>query len=132
MVFFLNNTPSSNPLEGTPAQRFFGRTPKVNIAGSHNAPVSPQARLDMLKRRQERQEKALSAKGKTTHINYKKGDKVRIFNSYQGVWNIKGEIIEEIPGEDGQARSFLIKDEEDNEIWRNSKFIKLRQDPPQE
>ena len=131
MVFFLNNTPSSNPLEGTPAQRFFGRTPKVQMPGSQNAPVSPQDRLEMLRKKQERQEKAM-AKAKTTHTNFKINDPVRVFNSYEGQWNIKGTITQEIPSEDGQARSFLIQDEEGNELWRNSKFIKLRHDPPKQ
>ena len=54
------------------------------------------------------------------------GDKVRVFNSYNNMWDITGEIIQEIPSEDGISRSFLIKDEEDTEIWRNAKFIKLR------
>ena len=33
---------------------------------------------------------------------------------------------QEIPSEDGISRSFLIRDEDDTAIWRNSKFIKIR------
>ena len=62
----------------------------------------------------------------TSKIDLKLGDKNRIFNSYNNMWDTTGEIIQEIPSEDGISRSFLIKDEDGNEIWRNTRYIKLR------
>ena len=79
----------------------------------------------MIKARQDRQTKVVLAK-QTSKVDFKIGDKVRIYNSYSNLWDITGETIHEIPSEDGISRSFLIKDEVDTEIWRNSKFIKLR------
>ena len=79
----------------------------------------------MIKARQDRQTKVLLSK-QTSKLDFKIGDKVRIYNSFNNLWDITGEIIQEIPSEDGISRSFLIKDEDDTEIWRNSKFIKLR------
>ena len=79
----------------------------------------------MIKARQDRQTKVLLSK-QTSKPDFKIGNKVRIYNSYSNLWDITGEIIQEIPSEDGLSRSFLIKDEDDTEIWRNSKFIKLR------
>ena len=125
MVFFLNNTPSSNPIEGSPSQQNLGRTPKIPILGSQNLPIRKEDRAKMLKARQDRQTKVLMAK-QTSKVHFKPGDKVRVFNSYNNMWDITGEIIQEIPSEDGISRSFLINDKEDTEIWRNAKFIKLR------
>ena len=79
----------------------------------------------MIKARQDRQTKVLLAK-QTSKVDFKIGDKVRIYNSYSNLWDITGEKIQEIPSEDGISRSYIIKDEEDTKIWRNSKFIKLR------
>ena len=110
MIFFLYNTPASNPIEGTRSQRYLGRTPKIPIHGSQNLPLTKEDRDKMIKARPD----------------FKIGDKVGIYNSYNNLWDITGEIILEIPSEDGISRSFLIRDEDDTEIWRNSKFIKLR------
>ena len=79
----------------------------------------------MIKARQDRQTKVLLSK-KTSNPNFKIGDKVRIYNSHSHLPDTIGEIIQEIPSEDGISRSFLVRDEDDVEIWRNSKFIKLR------
>ena len=79
----------------------------------------------MIKARQDRQTKVLLSK-QTSKPDFKIGNKVRIYNSYSNLWDMTGEIIQEIPSEDGISRSFLIRDEDDTEIWRNSKFIKLR------
>ena len=79
----------------------------------------------MIKARQDRQTNVLLAK-QASKVDFKLGDKVRIYNSYSNLWDITREITQEIPSEDGISRSFLIKDEDDTKIWRNSKFIKLR------
>ena len=125
MLFFLNNTPASKPIEGTPSQRYLGHTPKIPIPGSQNLPIAKEDREKILKARQDRQTKVLLSK-QTSKTDFKIGDKVRIYNSYNNLWDITGEIIQEIRSEDGISRSFLIKDEDDTEIWINSKFIKMR------
>ena len=125
MIFFLNNTPSSNPIEGSPSQRYLGRTPKIPIPGSQNLPITKEDREQMMKKRQDRQTKTLMAK-QTSKIDLKIGDQVRVYNSYDNMWDITGQIIQEIPSEDGISRSFLIKDEDGTEIWRNARYIKLR------
>ena len=79
----------------------------------------------MIKARQDRQTKVLLSK-QTSKPDFKIGNKVRIYNSYTNLWDITGEIIQEIPSEDGISRTFLIRDEDNTEILRNSKFIKLR------
>ena len=79
----------------------------------------------MLKIRQDRQTKVILSK-QTSKTDFKIGNKVGIYNSYNNLWDITGEIIQDIPSEDGISRSFLIKDEDDTEILRNSKFIKMR------
>ena len=79
----------------------------------------------MIKARQDRQTKVLLSKP-TSKPDFKIGDKIRIYNSYNNLWDITGEIIQEIPSEDGINRSISIRDEDDTEIWRNSKFIKIR------
>ena len=79
----------------------------------------------MIKTRQDRQTKVLLAK-QTSKVDFKLGDKVRIYNSYSNLWDNTGEIIQEIPCKDGISKSFLIKDKDDTEIWRNSKFIDVR------
>ena len=125
MIFFLNYTPASNPKEGTPSQRYMGRTPKIPIPGSQNLPTTKEDKEKIIKARQDRQTKVPLSK-QTSQMDLKIGDKVRIYNSYNNLRDITGEIIQEIPSEDGISISFLIKDEDDTEIWRNSKFIKLR------
>ena len=125
MIFFLNNTPASNPIEGTPSQRYLGCTPKTPIPGSQNLPITKEDREKMIKARQDRQTKVLLSK-QTSKTDFKIGNKVRIYNSYNNLWDITGEIIQEILSEYGISRSFLIEDEDDTKIWRNSKFIKLR------
>ena len=125
MVFFLNNTPSSNPMKGYPSQRYLGPTPKLPILRSQNLPITKEDRAKMLKTRQDGQTKILMAK-QTSKVDFKLGDKVRVFNSYYNMWDITGKIIQEIPSKDGISQSFLIKDEESTEIWRNAKFIMLR------
>ena len=117
MIFFLNNTPSSNPIEGSPSQRYLGRTPKIPIPGSQNLPITKEDREKMLKKRQDRQTKILMAK-QTSKIDFKIGDQVRVYNSYDNMWDITGQIVQEIPSEDGISRSFLIKDEDGTEIWK--------------
>ena len=125
MIFLLNNTSSSNPIEGSPSQRYLGLTPKIPIPGLHNLPITKEDREKIIKTRQDRQTKVLLAK-QTSKVDFKLGNKVSIYNFYSNLWDNTGEIIQEIPSEDGISRSFLIKDEDDTEIWRNSKFIKLR------
>ena len=125
MIFFLNNTPASNPIEGTPSQQYLGCTPKLPIPGSQNLPITKEDREKMIKARKDRQTKVYLSK-QTSKPDFKLGNNVRIYNSYSNLWDITGEIIQEIPSEDGVSRSFLIKDEDDTEILRNSKFIKLR------
>ena len=44
IIFFLNNTPASTPIEGTPSQRYLGRTPKIPIPGSQNLPLTKEDR----------------------------------------------------------------------------------------
>ena len=57
----------------------------------------------MTKARQDRQNKVLLSK-LTSKPDFKKGDKVRIYNSYNNLWDITGEKIQEIPSEDGISR----------------------------
>ena len=87
------------------------------IPGSQNLPLTKEDRNKMIKARQDRQTKVLLSK-KTSNPNFKVGNKVRIYNSYSQLWDITGEIIQEIPAEDGISRSFLVRDEDNNEIWR--------------
>ena len=77
MIFFLNNIPSSNPIEGSPSQRYLGCTPKIPIQGSQNLPITNEDREKMIKARQDRQTKVLLAK-QTSKVDFKHGDKVGI------------------------------------------------------
>ena len=79
----------------------------------------------MMKLRQDRQTKILTAKH-NSNIDFKLGNKVRLYNSYTSIWDIAGETIQEIPSEDGISGSFLIQDEDGIEIWGNAKYINLR------
>ena len=75
----------------------------------------------MIKTRQDRQTKVLLAK-QTSKVDFKLGNKVRIYDSYSNLWDNTGEIIQEIPSEDGISRSFLIRDEDDTEIKPTKTF----------
>ena len=96
MIFFLNNTPAPNQIEGSPSPRYLGRTPKIKIPGSQNLPLTKEDRNKMIKARQDRQTKVLLSK-QTSKPDFKIGNKVRIFNSYSNLWDITGETIQEIP-----------------------------------
>ena len=54
MIFFLNNTPASNPIEGTPSQQYLGLTTKIPIPGSQNLPLTKEDRNKMIEARQDR------------------------------------------------------------------------------
>ena len=65
--------------------------------------------------------------GKTgIKIYLKIGNKVRVYNSYNKMLDITGQIVQEIPSENGISRSFLIRDKDGIEVWRPAKFIKIR------
>ena len=51
MIFDLNNTPRSNPIEGSPSQRYLGRTPKIPIPGSQNLPITKEDREKIMKKK---------------------------------------------------------------------------------
>ena len=45
----------------------------------------------------------------TSKIDFKIGFKVRIFNSYENMWDVTGQIVLEIPSKDGINKSLPHK-----------------------
>ena len=88
MIVFVNNTPASNPIEGPLSKRYLGFTPKIPIPGSQNLPIIKEDREKMIKTRQDRQTKVLLAK-QTSKVDFKLGDKVRVYNSNSNLWEKK-------------------------------------------
>ena len=76
MVFFLNKLPASNPHEGSSAQRFLGNTPRIGLSGTSNNPISKELRDKMIKKREDRQNKALLKLGRNSADKFRIGDKV--------------------------------------------------------
>ena len=76
-----------------------------------------------------RQNKALLKLGGESFDKFRLGEKVRVFDSYKGNWSIKGEILEEVAGEDGDVQSYVILKDDGTEIWHNKRYLRLRVGP---
>ena len=59
-------------------------------------------------RRLRTQEAVAARKGRGNLEQFKEGDSVRVCNIKKGVWDLKGVISKELPGEDGKVRTYEI------------------------
>ena len=83
----------------------------------------------MIKTKEHRQNKARLELGRVSTDRFKIGDEVRVYDSYRGNWSIKGNILEEVSGEDSDIGAYVILIEDGTEMWQNKRNLRLRVGP---
>ena len=82
-------------------------------------------------RRLRAQEAVAARKGRGNLEQFHEGDSVRVCNIEKGVWDLKGVISKELPGEDGKVRTYEILLEDGSIVMCNGQFVHHRTIPAQ-
>ena len=106
---------------GSPASRFFGRSPRSCLPNSLERFVD---HSKLIEARKEKQVELATSKGRSSPNDFQPGDRVYVQDIASKRWNIPGTVKEGRVSEDGSTRSFLIEREDGVELLRNSKYLK--------
>ena len=120
ITYLLNQHPQRGE-EGTPAERFFGRSPRSVLPNSLTRFVD-HSRL--IENRKARQISLAMRKGRSAPNDFRVGDKILIQDLMTKQWNIPGTITESRISEDDSVRSFIIEKSDGSSVLRNAKFLK--------
>ena len=120
LVFAIN---SHKQREGTgsPAQRFFKRTPRDHLPNSRQKETDSE---EMMKNRTNKQEKLTNKPSRQSKDEFKEGDNVRIFNIKTKLWDIKGSIVSIRHNDVNKSVSFNIETDKGKMLNRHKKFLR--------
>ena len=124
---FLNSQESAVKGAGNAFQRFYGRSPRLQLPGLDSYSIVDQQALNV--RRIRAQEAVALKKGRGNAEQFKEGDSVRVCNIKLGVWDLKGIINKELPGEDGKVRTYEIILDDGTYVMCNGQFVHHRTGP---
>ena len=128
MILHLNSQDSAIKGAGNAFQRFYGRSPRLQLPGLDSYSVVDQQALNVTRLRA--QEAAAHRKGRGNSEQFKVGDAVRVRNIKLGVWDLKGTIAQGLPGEDGHTRTYKIQLDDGDLVIRNAEYIHHRTSGP--
>ena len=120
ITYLINQHPQKGE-EGTPAERFFGRSPRSVLPNSLTRFVEHH---QLIERRKARQVSLAMRKGRSAPNDFRVGDRVLIQDISTKKWNIPGSVTECRVSEDNSSRSFMIEKLDGSTIMRNAKFMK--------
>ena len=106
---------------GTPAEWFFGRSPRSCLANSLTRFVD---HTRLIENRKAKQVELALSKGRSAPNDFREKDHIVVQDFLSKKWNIPGVIKQARTSEDDSARSFVIECSDGSSILRNSKFIK--------
>ena len=119
LAYLLNQHPQDD--EGTPAERFFGRSPRSSLPNSLTRFVD-HSRL--IERRKAKQVSLAMRKGRSAPNDFREEDQVLVQDLLTKKWNIPGVVKQARISEDNSVRSFIIEKSDGSSILRNAKFMK--------
>ena len=106
---------------GSPAERFFGRSPRSCLPNSLTRYVD---HSKLIEARKQKQVDMATSKGRSAPNDFREGDVVLVQDMLTKKWNISGTVKQARIAEDGSTRSFIIEREDGALMLRNCKYLK--------
>ena len=106
---------------GSPAERFFGRSPRSCLPNSLTRYVD---HSQLIEARKQKQVDMATSKGRSAPNDFREGDVVLVQDMLTKKWDISGTVKQARIAEDGSTRSFVIEREDGALMLRNCKYLK--------
>ena len=124
LLYRINNMPSCTPGAGSAFFRFFGRRGRISsIPQLHQQFIPEEVRLARVARENAQNDVATKRKRSGQHI-FQLHDKVRVRNPASGSWDRQGIITDVISSQDGVIRSFMVKLDTGELLYRHQTYIR--------
>ena len=114
ICYLINQHPYES--SGTPAERFFGHSPRSCLPNSLTRFVD---HSKLIEARKAKQVEMARSKGRSAPNDFREGDLVFVQDLISKKWNIPGTIKQARSSEDDTARSFVIERDDGSSLLRN-------------